>query len=155
MIHLLVTLMIALFVTSCNPKGLQEEAGHADCIEQGWVTGTPAYDRCRYAHTVVTACGGDALCALEYMRYYDAQQNNVQPLTQSQREWLVKKTVADAEASIEEFKNARDPHGRLLYPHFGTVRYEMGKLMQQASDEGVSLTLQQAYYIAVANMGLD
>jgi len=42
-----------------------------------------------------------------------------------------------------------------LYPHFDTVRDEMGKLMQQASDEGVSLSLEQAYYIAIANMGAD
>jgi hypothetical protein len=164
MIRLTVALLIAIFVASCNLRERQEAADHAHCIELGWVSGTPGYDRCRYAQKVVVACGASidpALCALEYMRDYDAQQRKVQsdsasePTTESQRDWQVRKTIADAQASIVEFKNARDHNGRLLHPHFDTVRHEMGTLMQQASVEGVSLTLEQAYYIAIANVGLD
>ncbi len=164
MSRLSIILLIAIFVASCNVKERQDAAVHTDCTELGWVTGTPGYDRCRYAQKVVDACGGSidpALCALEYMRDYDAQHAKIQsdsrsaPSTQSQRDWQVRKTIADAQASIVEFKNARDHDGRLLHPHFDTVRHEMGKLMRQASDEGVSLTLEQAYYIAIANMGLD
>jgi len=164
MSRLSVILLVAMFVASCNVKEKQEAADHTNCIELGWVSGTPGYDRCLYAQKVVDACGDSidpALCGLEYMRYYDTQQRKVQfdsrseSSTQSQQDWQVKKMIADAQASIVEFKNARDPNGRLLHPHFHTVRDEMGKLMQQASDEGVSLSLEQAYYIAIANMGVD
>jgi hypothetical protein len=164
MIRLLVILLIGTLVASCNVTEMQEEADHANCIELGWVSGTPGYDRCLYAQKVADTCGGSidpALCGLEYMRYYDTQQRKAQhdqrsePSTQSQQEWQVKKTIADAQASIVQFKNARGRDGALLHPHFETVSHEMGKLMEQAYDEGVSLTLEQAYYLAIANMGLE
>lgn len=52
-------------------------------------------------------------------------------------------------SKIEEFSNANDGNGNLLHPYFEDVRIQMSNIIQTASEQGKTLTLEQAYDEAI------
>ena len=57
--------------------------------------------------------------------------------------------LADADAKIREFAEAKDAAGQLKRPHFDKVKSTMGALMQAAKVEGSPIDLETAYARAV------
>lgn len=136
------TIIAGLLLLTASCAASQEPASQEQsCLDAGWAKDTAGYDRCVYVHKAALACGGDRSCLFDLVDRYDAQQAAI-----AQQRTM----IDEAERSVFRFQHARDPEtGRLLHPHFETVRARMSELVTQGLD------MDSAYWVAVEEYGLS
>jgi hypothetical protein len=61
----------------------------------------------------------------------------------------VQEAVSAADTTIRAFAEAKDASGRPAYPHFETVKSDMGRLIQAAKESGGQLSMEDAYQNAM------
>ncbi len=98
-------------------------------------------------------CGDEAYNQHLNEEHLKLQRQGIAYVRSGRVDWPSVKAIAQARAEVSAFASARGPDGNLAYPRYQELRGKMSELMQQASRDGFSLTLEEAYWIAAGMHG--